>query len=89
MKPYTQKEFNLLCSNINSLFRKKLDGNCPFDLIEKYIPLDKINELGLYKINPLDVCLIPELLDDKNVDNIKKYLDKTDLKKVNISFIKK
>ena len=89
LKPYTQKEFNLLCSNINSLFRKKLDGNCPFDLIEKYIPLDKINELGLYKINPLDVCLIPELLDDKNVDNIKKYLDKTDLKKVNISFIKK
>ena len=88
LKPYTQKELNLLCSHINSLFREKLDGKCPFDFIEDYIPLDKINKLGLSKINSLDVCLIPELLGDKNVNNIKKYLDKNDIKKANISFIK-
>ena len=88
LKPYTQIELNLLCSNINSLFRESLDGKCPFDLIQDYIPLDKINDLGLSKISPLDVCLIPELLGDKNVDNIKKYLDKNDIKNSNINFIK-
>ena len=88
LKPYTQKELNLLCSHINSLFREKLDGKCPFDFIEDYIPLDKIKQLGLSKINPLDVCLIPELLGDKNINNIKKYLDQNDIKNANISFIK-
>lgn len=87
LKPYTQKELNLLCSHINSLYRESLDGKCPFDLIDKYIPLDKINELGLTKIDPLNVCLIPELLGEKNINNIKKYLDKEDIKKANISFI--
>ncbi len=87
LKPYTQKELNLLCSHINSLYRKNLDGKCPFDLIENYIPLDKIKELGLSKINPLDVCLIPELLGNKNVNNIKKYLDKNDIIKANINFM--
>ena len=88
LKPYTQNELNLLCSHINSMFREKLDGKCPFDLIEQYIPLDKIKKLGLSKINPLDLCLIPELLGDKNINNIKKYLDKNDIKKANISFLK-
>ena len=87
LKPYTQDELNLLCSHINSLFREKLDGKCPFDLIGNYISLDKIKELGLFKINPLDVCLIPELLGDKNINNIKKYLDSDDMKKANISFV--
>ena len=88
LKPYSQKDLNLLCSHINSLYREKLDGKCPFDLIEQYIPLDKIKELGLSKIDPLDVCLIPELLGEKNINNIKKYLDQNDIKKANISFIK-
>lgn len=88
LKPYTQEELNLLCSHINSLFRESLKGKCPFDLIENYIPLAKITKLGLSKIKPLDVCLIPELLGDKNVNNIKKYLDKNDIKKANINFIK-
>ena len=87
LKPYTQNDFNLLCSHINSLFRESLGGNCPFDFIENYIVLDKIKDLGLSKINPLDVCLIPELLGDKNINNIKKFLDKNDIKKANISFI--
>ena len=86
LKPYTQKELNLLCSHINSLYRKSINGKCPFELISKYIPLDKINELGLSQINPLDVCLIPELLGNKNINNIKKYLDKKEIKKANIKF---
>ena len=88
LKPYTQKELNLLCSHINSLFRESLDGKCPFDLIEKYIPLNIITKLGLSKINPLEVCLIPELLGNKNISNIKKYLDKDDIEKANIKFVK-
>lgn len=87
LKPYTQKELDLLCSHVNSLFRDSLNGKCPFDLIENYISLDKITKLGLSKIKPLDVCLIPELLGDKNVNNIKKYLDKDEIKKANIKFI--
>lgn len=87
LKPYTQKDLNLLCSHINSLFRESLNAKCPFDLISNYIALEKINMLGLEKINPLDVCLNPELLGDKNVSNIKRYLDKEDIKKANITFI--
>lgn len=87
LKPYSQKELNLLSSHINSLYRESLDGKCPFELIDKYIPLDKIDKLGLTKINPLNVCLTPELLGTKNVENIKKYLDKNDIKKANIKFI--
>lgn len=87
LKPYTQEELNLLCSHINSLYRESLNGQCPFDLIDNYIPLDKIKKLGLSKIAPLDVCLIPELLGDKNINNIKKYLDANDIKKANIKFI--
>lgn len=86
LKPYTQKELNLLCSHINSLFRESLNGKCPFDLIDNYIPINTISELGLNKINPMDVCLIPELLGEKNVNNIKKYLDKEEQKKANITF---
>ena len=88
LKPYTQKELNLLCSHINSLFRESLGGKCPFDLIENHVSLDSITKLGLTKINPLDVCLIPELLGNKNINNIKKYLDENDIEKVNIKFIK-
>lgn len=87
LKSYTQKEFNLLCSHINSLYRVSLDGKCPFDLIDNYISLDKIKDLGLSKISPLDVSLMPELLGAKNVNNIKKYLDKNDIIKANIKFI--
>lgn len=88
LKPYTQKGLNLLCSHINSLFRESLDGKCHFDLIKNYIPFNSITKLRLIKIEPLDVCLIPELLGDKNANNIKKYLDKNDIEKANIKFIK-
>ncbi len=88
LKPYSQKDLNLLCSHINSLIREKLNGKCPFDLIEQFIPLDKIKDLGLSKINSLDICLIPELLGIKNINNIKKYLSAEEIKKANISFLK-
>ena len=71
------------------LIRESLNGKCPFDLIENYVPLDKIHKLRLNKINPLDVCLIPELLGEKNVNNIKKYLDQDSIKKANIKFLDK
>ena len=88
LKPYSQNDLNLLCSHINSLFREKLNGKCPFDLIKNYISLEVIDKLGIKKINPLDVCLIPELLGEKNKNNIKKYLDEKDIKNANISFLK-
>ena len=86
LKPYTQVELNLLCSHINSLFRESLNGKCPFDLINKYISDNKLKKLGLEKIDPMEVRLIPELLGEKNINNIKKYLDKDDIKKANIKF---
>lgn len=85
LKPYTQEDINILCSHINSLYRESLEGKCPFDLIDKYIPKDKIKLLGLQKINSLDVCLIPELLGDKNINNIKKYLDKDEIEDAHIT----
>ena len=86
LKPYTQDELNLLCSHVNSLFRESLNGKCPFDLIGSYIPNTKLKKLGLEKIDPMEVCLIPELLGEKNINNSKKYLDKDDIKKANIKF---
>lgn len=88
LKVYTQNEINKLCSNINSLFREELDGKCPFDLIEQYISLDIINKLGLKHIEPKNVTLIPELLGDKNINNITKYLSKNDIEKSHIKFKK-
>lgn len=81
---YTQEEINLLCSNINSLFRDELDGKCPFDLINEYISGKILSELGLTRVEPQNVTLIPELLGEKNINNITKYLSKNDLKKAHI-----
>lgn len=86
LKVYSQEEINIMCSHINSLYREELDGKCPFDLIEKYISIDKLKHIGLNKINAKDVMLIPELLGEKNVHNIRKYLSEDDIKKANIKF---
>lgn len=85
LNAYTQENINLLTSHINSLFREELDGKCPFDLVDKYIPVKTMNKLGLEKILPENVILTPKLLGDKNVANIKKWLSKEDIKKCNIS----
>lgn len=85
LKPYTQEDYNLLASHINSLYRKKLNGNCPFDLVSKFISLETLQQLGLNKINDVDVNLTPYLLGKKNIENIKKYLDYSDIKQANIS----
>lgn len=89
LKPYTQSDFNKLCSHINSLYRESLDGKCPFDLIGEFISPDIIKKLGLSQIDPLKIWLAPELLGDKNIENIKRYLDKNDLKNANIKFTEK
>lgn len=89
LKCYTQNDINKLCSHINSLLRENLNGKCPFDLVDKYISLETLKKLGLEKINPLDVCLTPELLGDKNIDNIKRYLDKKQIEEANIKLVEK
>lgn len=81
---YTQEDISLVCSHINSLFRKELNGMCPFDLVEKYIPTNILHTLGFKKINSSDVNLTPHLLGDKNIKNILKYLTKDMIKKANI-----
>lgn len=84
LKLYTQSDLNILTSHINSTIRSELNDKCPFDLIENYIPKDKLKKLELKKIKPEDVILIPRLLKDKNIDNIKKHLDYKEIKKRNI-----
>lgn len=85
LKPYTQEDYNLLSSHMNSLYREKLNGKCPFDFVEGYLSIDTLNKLGLRKIKDIDVNLTPYLLGRKNIENIKKYLDYDDIKKANIS----
>lgn len=86
LTPYTQEEINLICNHINSLYRKELDGKCPFELIEKYIPIEILKKLHYERIPEENVTLIPELLGNKNIDNIKKYLTPDMIKKSNITF---
>lgn len=89
LKPYTQKDYNLLASHMNSLYRKKLKGKCPFDLVKTYIPIHTLSKLGLEKISDDKINLTPFLLGDKNIENIKKYLSYEEIKKANISLTKK
>lgn len=85
LKPYSQKDFDLLCSHINSLYRESLDGKCPFDLIYKYINKNILDNLNIKKIDDDKVTLTPHLLGDKNIQNIKKYLDDKEIKEAHIS----
>lgn len=85
LKCYTQKDLDLLCSHINSLYRESLDGKCPFDLVENYISKDVLDKLNLKKIDDDKVVLVPKLLGDKNINNIKKYLDKKEIEEANIT----
>lgn len=85
LKTYTQKDYNKIANNINSLYRKKLNGKCPFDLVNDYINLNVLKQLGLEKIIDSNVNLTPFLLGDKNIENIKKYLDYVEISKSNIS----
>lgn len=86
LTPYNQNDINLLASNINSLYREELNGKCPFDLINNYISKEVMTKLGYKKIEAQNVKLIPELLGDKNVMNIKKYLSNNDIKSSHILF---
>ena len=88
LKVYSQQDLNTLCSHINSLIREELENKCPFDLIDKYISLEKLERIGVRKINGDKVILIPKLLGDKNIDNVEKYLDVKEIKKRNIKLLK-
>ena len=85
LKCYTQKDLDLLCSHINSLYRESLDGKCPFDLVENYISKDVLDKLNLKRIDDDKVVLVPKLLGEKNINNIKKYLDKKEIEEANIT----
>lgn len=85
LKCYTQKDLDLLCSHINSLYRESLDAKCPFDLVENYISKDVLDKLNLKKIDDDKVVLVPKLLGEKNINNIKKYLDKKEIEEANIT----
>ena len=85
LKCYTQKDLDLLCSHINSLYRESLDGKCPFDLVENYISKDVLDKLNLKKIDDDKVVLVPKLLGEKNINNIKKYLGKKEIEEANIT----
>lgn len=54
-------------------------------MVDKYIPIDKLEDLGFKRIDEDKVNLTPYLLGNKNIENIKKYLDKQDIKKANIT----
>ena len=84
LKIYNQQDYNKLASHINSLYRKTLQRQCSFDLIEEYIPMDILNNLGLKKIPDDKIMLTPSLLGDKNIQNIKKYKTIKEIKKLNI-----
>ncbi|HIR58612.1 MAG TPA: IS30 family transposase [Candidatus Onthousia excrementipullorum] len=85
LKCYTQKDLDLLCSHINSLYRESLDGKCPFDLVENYISKNVLDKLNLKRIDDDKVVLVPKLLGEKNINNIKKYLDKKEIEEANIT----
>ena len=85
LKNYLQKDIDLLCSHINSLYRESLGGKCPFDLVEQYIPKEILNKLNIKKIDDDKVILTPKLLGTKNIENIKKYLDYKEIKEAHIS----
>ena len=85
LKPYTQHDINNLISNINSLYRESLNGKCPFDLVKDIIPLDIMKKIGLHYIDAEKVNLTPSLLGQKNIENIKNYLDKSEIKKAHIN----
>ncbi len=82
---YNQDDINKICNNANSLYKKSLDGKCPFDLVDKYIPLNKLKILGFKRIDEDKINLTPYLLGDKNIKNILKYLNKDMIKKANIT----
>ena len=81
---YDQEDINSICNNINSIYRKELDGKCAFDLVSEYISLDILEKIGLKKIEPDKINLTPYLLGDKNIKNILKYLTKDMIKEANI-----
>lgn len=49
---------------------KKLNGKCPFELVEKYIPLTTLKKMKIKKVPDSEVNLTLFLLSTKNIENI-------------------
>lgn len=52
----------LACSHVNSYPRKSLNGKAPIELIEKMVPKELLNKLGIEHLQPKEVVLKPSLL---------------------------
>lgn len=60
--PYTQYDISLMMNHINSYCRRKSFGKCAYDLAMEVFPQEYFDLLGLYKIDPNEVMLKPQLL---------------------------
>jgi IS30 family transposase len=60
--PYDQYDITLMMNHINSYCRKKSFGKCAYDLAMDVFPEEYFTLLGLYKIEPKEVFLKPQLL---------------------------
>lgn len=58
----TQKEVNIISSNINSTCRDSLNGKTPYEAMQLLTSEENINKLGIIRIEPNEVCLSSKLL---------------------------
>jgi IS30 family transposase len=62
LKPFSQKDIDLLMNHINSYVRKKLKNHTPMDIFSLFHKQSILKKLGIVKINPDDVILNPSIL---------------------------
>jgi IS30 family transposase len=62
LKPFSQKDIDLLMNHINSYIRKKLKNRSPYDVFSLFHNPSILKKLGIVKIDPDDVILDPSLL---------------------------
>ena len=62
LKPYSQKDIGLLMNHVNSYTRKKLKNRSAFDVFSLLHSTSVLEILGIVKISPDDVTLVPSLL---------------------------
>ena len=62
MANYTQADFSLMASHINSVARDGLNGRSPYDLAELLLDTKIPASLGMHKVSPDCVILKPVLL---------------------------
>lgn len=62
MDNLTQKDINILMSNVNSYKRKELNDQSPFDAFSSRYGFKLINALNIHLIAPNNINLTPNLL---------------------------